>query len=408
MHPILCLAGRLRERGHSPVVATDLAFRERVEARGVAFAPLRPGLGDFSGDPEVFRRVNHPVFGAEYIVRTLVMPFLRQSVEDLERASEGADLLVSHPLTYSVPLVSEKRGIPWISTALQPMVLLSAYDPPVLAPLPWMERLRPLGPGFHRIFLAFAKASSRHWARPVDRLRRDLGLAPARGHPLFGGQYSPRLTLALFSRHLAAPQPDWPPGTVVTGFPFFDEPAPEAPLLERFLSSGEPPIVFTLGTTAVNDAGGFYRAASAAAERLGRRAVLLVGDDPRNREGLAESPDRLILPYVPFGHLFGRAAAIVHQGGVGTTAQALRSGRPQVVVPFANDQPDNAARVARLGVGLRLSRRAFSVETASRALASVLETPGLCARAQALGRLIREERGAEAAADAVETACADL
>ena len=405
LNPILCVAQCLRQQGHFPVVATDVVYRDRIEALGVGFAPMRPGLWEVAQDPEVFRRVNDPIFGGMYIVRSLVLPFLRESVEDLEKASAGADLLVSHPLTYAVPLVAELTGIPWAATALQPMMFLSAFDPPILGPFAWMERLRGFGPGVHRVLLGLVKASCRHWARPIDQLRREKGLAAARGHPLFEGQYKARLTLALFSRAFAAPQPDWPESTRVTGFPFLDEQGGDSEALEDFLSRGEPPVVFTLGTTAVNAAGGFYRAAAGAARQLGRRAILLVGDDPRNREGLPSSKDLLILPYVPFASLFGRACAIVHQGGVGTTAQSLRSGRPQVVVPYANDQPDNAARVARLGVGVVVARGKVSAGSLAGALRAVLQSEDLLLRAQALGRVVREESGASSAAQALLDAC---
>jgi UDP:flavonoid glycosyltransferase YjiC (YdhE family) len=112
--------------------------------------------------------------------------------------------------------------------------------------------------------------------------------------------------------------------------------------VQQFLDSGPPPIVFTLGSAAVHLARDFYVQAAAAAQLLGRRAILLLGRNP--------APPHLpstILPwnYLPYARIFPSAAAIVHQGGVGTTAQALRAGRPMLVMPFAHDQFDNARRV---------------------------------------------------------------
>src|SRR5205085_815485 len=97
------------------------------------------------------------------------------------------------------------------------------------------------------------------------------------------------------------------------------------------------------------DAGPFYEHSAAAAKLLGRRAVLVVGKDTGNRP--ASLPDGVAaFDYVPFAGLFPRATAIVHAGGIGTTGLAMRSGRPMLVMPYAHDQFDNAARATRLGI----------------------------------------------------------
>ena len=113
--------------------------------------------------------------------------------------------------------------------------------------------------------------------KPVFELRRhELGLPPGE-HPLFEGQFSPTLTLALFSRVLASPQPDWPPNVVVTGSVFYNGPEALQPELESFSNDGPPPVVFTLGSSAVAAAGRFYEESLDAVRRLRIRAVLLTG-----------------------------------------------------------------------------------------------------------------------------------
>jgi UDP:flavonoid glycosyltransferase YjiC (YdhE family) len=126
---------------------------------------------------------------------------------------------------------------------------------------------------------------SRKWPQPIYDLRRELGL-PRGSNPLFDAKHSPDLVLALFSRVLGQEQPDWPANTRITGFCFYDSDAGNAtlaPHLEKFLAAGPPPLVFTLGSAAVLAAGRFYEYGARAAERLGMRAVLLIGSDPRNR-----------------------------------------------------------------------------------------------------------------------------
>jgi UDP:flavonoid glycosyltransferase YjiC (YdhE family) len=212
----------------------------------------------------------------------------------------------------------------------------------------------------------------------------------------------------MFSRWLAAPQPDWPASAVATGFLCFDDDGPDGlpPELARFLEAGPPPVVFTLGSSAVHDPGRFYEHGAEAARRLGLRSVLLVGREPRWKPS-ALPQDCAVFDYAPYSQLFPRCAAIVHQGGVGTTAQCLRAGKPMLVMPFSHDQPDNAARVTRLGLARTLPRSA-SVRRMTRDLHSLLSDPGFAARAASIGEKVRAEDGAATAVAAIERAAANV
>src|SRR5439155_1833991 len=210
------------------------------------------------------------------------------------------------------------------------------------------------------------------WSAPVRQLRRELGLPPG-PDPIFAGRHSPHLVLALFSRVIGEPQPDWPARTLVTGFPFYEETGSSlAPDLLQFLADGEPPIIFTLGSSVVWDAGSFYAESAAAARKLGKRAVLLVGNDPLNHPRELLSENFIAIPYAPYAPIFPRASAIVHHGGIGTTGQALRAGHPMLVVPFGGDQYDNGARVARLGVGRVMKRNHYRADRAAIELKQLL------------------------------------
>jgi len=405
LYPYLAVARGLQARGHDVVVATTRRFREQVEGAGVGFHAVRPDGPDITADRESMRRVMDPRRGGEYVIREVMIPALRESYADIAAAARGADLLVSHVLTYTTRLVAEKEGIPWVSTFLQPLCFFSAYDPPVLAPLPGLSRLRFLGPVFHRALFGLAERMCRPWVAPWHELRAELGLPPTPDNPAFRGLYSPSLSLAMFSPAFAGKQPDWPPQTVLTGFPFPDpDDGPGMPAeLVRFLEAGPPPVVFTLGSSGVLAAGSFYEVSAAAAARLGRRAVLIVGKDPANRP--ASLPAGVAaFDYAPFGQLFPRAAAVVHAGGIGTTALAIRSGRPMLVVPLSHDQFDNAARAARLGIGITLSAGRYTPARAAARLRSLLDHPQYTERATGFGEQIGREDGVRAACDALEGA----
>lgn len=403
LHPYIAIALGLQARGHEAVIATSAYYRQKIESLGIGFRPVRPDFPDVEKFPEVVRKIMDLRTGGKYVIREMVMPALKESYQDTLAAAEGADLLVSHVLTFTTRLVAEKKGLPWASTCLQPFAQFSAYDPPVLPPAQFISKIRIFGPGFHRLVFWFARQSVKSWCIPWHRLRAEIGLPPTAENPLFEGGKSPLLDLSLFSKLLAAQQPDWPAQTVHAGFPFFDQDG-EAGLpaeLRQFLDVGPAPLVFTLGSSAVLDAGAFFEQSAAAAKLLGRRAVLLVGRNTPNRpanlsEGIAA------FDYAPFSELFPRAAALVHQGGVGTTAQAMRSGRPMLVMPYAHDQPDNAARVTRLGIARTIPRSRYSAERAATALRELLENPSYEQKAREVGNEVRKEDGVGVACAALE------
>ncbi|VTS06344.1 glycosyltransferase [Tuwongella immobilis] len=403
LHPYIAVALELQRRGHTPVVATSPAYRAKVESLGLEFAPVRPDLPDPSEYGPFLKRMMHPSKGTQRLMTEFFLPQLANSFADTLAAANGADLLIGHPITFTVRLVAESRGIPWISSVLAPISFLSAYDPPAVPVIPGLAEWRFLGPWFFRGFFDFAKRATHAWGAPWHALRAELGLPPIRENPLFDAQHSPHRVLAMFSQHYAAPQVDWPTQTHVTGFPWYDRNANDAlpDDVRDFLDAGDPPLVFTLGTAAVFDAGSFYVHAMEAARRLKRRAILMIGTDERNRP--TQLPDSIrVVEYAPYSQLFPRAAAVIHQGGIGTTAQAMRAGVPMLVVPFAHDQHDNAARIRRLGVGGKLKRSRWSPRAAVAALQPLLHDPAIAQRANELGHRIHEESGAAIAADRIE------
>ena len=402
VNPYVGLALGLKQRGHRPVLATAEFYRSYIEREGIEFYPLRPDVDP--RDASAMRRIMDPKRGTEYLFKEFLLPRVRESYEDLSEAVRGADLLVTHPVTFAGPLVAEKEGVPWASTVLAPISFFSAHDLPVFSPFPLLAALRRFGPGVGRPLVGLAKRSTWRWTEPVRRLRADLGLPPGKD-PIYEGQFSPRLVLAMFSRVLAQPKLDWPPNVRITGQVFYDGPSSNRDLqpdLARFLRSGPAPVVFTLGTSAVEAAGGFYRESLDATRHLGVRAVLLVGRNPNNRppgplpEGISS------FEYAPFSTIFPRAAAMVHQGGVGTMAQALRSGRPMLVVPFAHDQPDNALRARSLGVAKVVYPKRYSARRVAKHLRALLEEPGYRDRAGEVARRVRSEDGVGSACEAIE------
>lgn len=402
LHPYLAIALELKAMGHLPVLATSGFYREKVEDLGLDFFSVRPDVTDFHDDRgKLMAEAMHPVKGPEFVIRKGMMPHLDATFADLKAACEGADLLVSHPLTFPAPLLHELSGIPWASTVLAPVSLFSCTDPPLLGPVTWLAGLYTKAPNVYSLLFNMGKRLFWPWVRPVQELRERLGLPPSKLHPLFEGQHSPALVLALFSEALAPPQPDWPAATLQTGFcmlpessePPFDEP------LEAFLEAGDPPLVFTLGSAAVMSPGRFFHESLRAAELLGMRAVFLTGRDqePPFPEGLPQWA--LAVEYASFSRLFPQAALIVHQAGIGTTGQVMLSGRPSLAVPFSHDQPDNARRLERIEAARVLPITRYRADQAARNIVGALAS---CSEAaSALPCRVLKEGGARKAAQAL-------
>ncbi len=402
LHPYIALALGLQARGHDVVVATGEIYGPKIKDLGLGFAAVRPDC-DWVGDPEVLRYIMPGLRGPVRVVREILLPVLRQTYEDTLAAAEGADLLVAWQCNFAGSLVAEKTGIPWVSAMHLPIGLPSVYDPPVLPGFAVLSKnLRFLGPRFWRPVRRFVTWATKGWAEPWNLLREELGLPPATTlNPLIDGQ-APLLHLAMFSRHLMTKQADWPPQTLVTGFPWFDRNGGGLPAeLVSFLNEGSPPLVFTLGTAIAGetDAVGFFASSAAAAKLLGRRAILIL-TNPGNRP--PELPEGVTAAhYAPFSELFPRAAAIVHHGGLGTVGLAMRAGLPMLIMPRAWDQHDNAERAVRLGVARTIAPHRYTPARVAAELHRLLDGPTYTERASVLGAQVRQEDGAQVACDAI-------
>jgi UDP:flavonoid glycosyltransferase YjiC (YdhE family) len=384
INPLIAIALELKRRGHVPVMALPAVYEQKILPLGLEFHAVRPDI-----DPTntiLVEMVYDIKNGTEHGLRNFLFPALRQTYDDLLDAAtkpERADLLLLGELNYAGPLVAEVTGMP---------------------PYPRLARADKAIPGFGRVIRRVARFVSRKWPEPIYELRRELGL-PRGANPLFDAKHSPYLVMALFSRVLGIEQKDWPAHTLITGFCYYDADAGNQALpenLEQFLKEGPPPVVFTLGSAAVLAAGKFYEVSAKAAIRLGIRAVLLIGTDPRNRLKTALPESIRVAEYAPYSALLSRSAMVVHQGGVGTTAQCLRAGKPMLIMPYSHDQPDNGRRMIRLKVARVMQRANYTPWRVARKLKAMLAEPLLVQRARSVAQQLSHEDGVRVACDALE------
>lgn len=409
LFPLLAIGGELQRRGHRVTLATHSVHRLPIEQAGLRFADAS-GMPAPADRAAFTARAFHPWRGPRFVVHDFAALDVRASYAKLAPLCADADVLVTTTLAFAAQILGEQLSaagrLRWLSAVLAPAGFLSAFDPPAIG-IAALDAFVRRTPRRGRTLQRLAERVTHGWTAPVRAFRRELGLPQQSplGDPFHRGQHSPQGVLALFAPLLGEPQPDWPANVHVTGFARHAQPATLDPALAAFLDAGPPPLVFTLGSTAVHIGAAFLRESLAAALQLGQRALLFTGS-PELRAQLpaALSASACALEYAPHAALFPRAAAIVHHGGIGTSAEALHAGKPMLVVPHGFDQPDNAARLQRLGVARVLPARRYRAARAAQQLDKLLRDPAGAQRSEACAAALQKHKGAAAAADVIERA----
>jgi UDP:flavonoid glycosyltransferase YjiC (YdhE family) len=340
------------------------------------------------------------------MLKDLVLGYLEYCVRRLDEVADDARAIVGPMLSPAGGIVAEMRGIEHIPVALQPMVILSAYDPPYDPAYSMLLQTPQLSASIYwnRVCLAMLRTFVRaKYLRPVNDVRARLGLPRSNLTPVFGLTGHEPTVLGLYSSLMGSVQPDFPANTVLTGFPLFDKGEPDKPCeaatlqrLQAFITAGTAPIVFTLGSFAVFAPDNFYQTSLNVARRLRRRSVLLIGENDISVNG----DDVFVARYVPHSQVFPHASVVVHHGGIGTTAQALLAGKPQVVVPHFADQFDNAKRLERLRVATSVPCQKYRVDRAAEAIDRAERLIKRNAIFEAR-KIVENESGAETAANAI-------
>lgn len=403
LHPFVALAHALAAEGLTPVIATSAAYADYIASEGLAFAPIRPDrddlvarLGIEMGD--IARRMADD---DRFLFEQIVFPHLRESYDDICAAGTDACAIVSHSIAFSARLAAETLGLPGVTVVLSPVMLFSPDDPPLGNLLPFRRAPKGrIGRGYNRLLLWMLAHAIGLWVRPLKRLRRELGLPPRRGLDLLLGIESSTGVIGLFSPMLSSQADHWEK-LEIAGHTFHDRFIGAAmldPDIEAFLAAGSPPLVFTLGSFVARQRDTHYRHVAEAAQRLGRRALMLADEEDVARLRAILPGDVHVAAYAPHSLLFPRACAIIHHGGAGTSGQALRAGRPQLIMPHLGDQFDNAARLVRLGVARRFDHKTLTAETLTKALAALLADPAIVQNAQQCAARIGAENGALVAA----------
>lgn len=399
VHPFVGIGRALRERGHRVTIVTNDRFCGPITSAGLGFIATSTAeeFEQVAADPALW----HPTNGFKTVARLVTQNMRKEYALLAEACREPGAVLVGHTISLAARMLEDKTGIPAATVHLAPSAFRSLYQMPAL--LTGMEYdLSRLPRWGKRLFWWLADRSMVDPALqgPINAWRRELGL-PTVSRPFRAWIHSPRRVIGLFPPWFAEPQPDWPPQLRLTGFPLFDEAGQHVldPDLEQFLQEGEPPIAFTPGS-ANRHAAAFLAVGVAAAADLGRRALLITRYPEQVPRPLPNHALRVT--YVPFSEVLPRCAALVHHGGIGTCAQALAAGIPHLVMPMAHDQPDNAARLRRLGVGTALPPQRFTPPRVAAALRELLSSEAAAQACRQCASLLDRDEGLRQTCELIE------
>jgi UDP:flavonoid glycosyltransferase YjiC (YdhE family) len=392
--PFTALGTELRQRGHEVIFYGNDYFRRHVEEAGLRFRATSPAAeheaflhSPGTTDPKQAMRA----------VASSVMGKVEASHQIMARdVLPGQTVALASTFAFAARLLRDTHSLPCAVVHLAPSVLRSCYRAPRFSPLGPMAAL----PRFAKDLLwqtMDRKFMDPLYTVPFNRIRARLGLAPVT-RMFHHWLHEADAALCMTPDWFAQRQPDWPTTLVMSGFPLDAQRAIE-PLpgdVARFLDAGPAPVVLTAGTAnAVSHA--FYGAAIEACTSLGLR-VIVVTREPRQLP--ADLPDTVLhADYVPFGALLPRAAAFIHHGGIGSVAQALRAGIPQLIAPMAFDQFDNASRVVQLNVGREIPVRRFRAERVARELRALLDDQAIRAGCRAAAAALADQDGITSACD---------
>ena len=393
LNPLVAIALGLRVRGHTVTFVVDASLLAPVQSFGFATYTLPGDLNTvYAKHTKAFFGGTFPARLIHYFMRELVLPTIHEQIALLRTACAEADLFIASTLQFPASIVADLIAIPFIHVAFNAgTVASSAYTP-----LPLMAPPGPLRQPFNRLMWDMGKPIFRAILdRPLNAVRKTYGLPP-RYDVMYGhNQRADALAVLISSAFVPRPD-DWPSNVSETGFCFWDaaDNWQASDELTALLDGTRPVVAMSLGSMAHATNGIFapyYRTGLAAIHQAGARALLIGVDRATLPDPLP--PATLCLPYAPFSQIYPHCAAIIHHGGIGTLAQALRAGVPSLIVPWGADQFFDGAQVERLGVGKSLAQRRFTTARATSALTELLTDDRYRHRAQAIAAQIATEDG---------------
>ncbi len=383
--PLLTLGRELQQRGHKSVIVANPIFQSLVINGGLAFIPLGKEEDYYNEieDPDIW----HPTRGFQLVVEHGILRMLRPLYEIIRQHDPKSTVIVSSAFLFGSHIAHETHGYRFCTFHLQPSLIRSVVAPPILS--------NPAIPGWAPEWMVkgYYQSMDRFFIdpilAPINDFRKELGL-PKIKRFFDKWIHSSLFNLGLFPDWFAPPQQDWPDNTHLTGF--IPHQLEEKSLSEEtacFIQNGEAPLVFTAGTAMLHTED-FFKTAVQATQILKKRAILLSRLKDQIPPNLPENIYHT--EFEPLDKILSQSSAFIYHGGIGSLAQAFAAGVPQLVMPMSLDQPDNATRIKKLGVGDFVLPRNFKPRVVAEKLSGLLNNPNVKENCQKYAQLINFEK----------------
>ncbi len=344
LHPFLALARSLIALGNTVCIATHIEYKSDCCNLGAEFLEVGPSLSRLDQLwPHIDKR-----YSLKHIMNALNAS-LEFNFQQL--LGHEFDILINHPFGFAGPIAAAIKRKIWVSVALTPFGLFSAFEPPTLPQIPGFANPKYNLPGFYRPLMWLADFLYKPLAAPVLKLYRQNDLTPPKKNPVALGQFSPFATWALFDPDFARPQKDWPVRTQVLGFPRWQ-------METKSVSISDAKIVVGFGSSwSLFQNSEIENLISYLSTRT--ESVLIVGGTKTEKikQLLPVHSSIQICDEINYSDVLPTAEIFIHSGGIGAVAEGLFHRVWQVIIPMANDQFDNAKRVQQQGLGQWISRK---------------------------------------------------
>jgi len=363
--PMVALGREFKSRGHKVTVLSNDYFEKSITRAGLEFVSVGTveqyqrgnsiDAWSIGNDTDNFQFYHAPAFEPSF-----------NYVKNL--AGEAGTLFVALAEQNGAAVAAVQYKIPFIKIILTPNAIFSAISPP--APQCWTITKK-LPPFVIRMLLRVFR--KHNYMRIYDSPTAEEYIATRErlGCPIKFYKTSPStLQLALFPEWYGMRPKDWPRDLKCLGFHLANRSDEKlrGEVDEIFTQLGSP-IIFTSGT-GVKDVVEIFREGRKICEQLQIPGLFVGGE--MGKDELAGSPLCAHINYIDFEYALPKARAIIHHGGIGTTAQAIKAGIPQLIRPIKYDQPDNANRVSKLGLGAYVLPEFFTAETVAPMLSSLI------------------------------------
>jgi UDP:flavonoid glycosyltransferase YjiC (YdhE family) len=389
--PLIAIGWELQIRGHAVHFFADPYFIKHAQNAGLASTPVTNGLwGELLKNQNIY----HPLKIHDVLSHNLAV-YVESALQAMKPHIDKTQTTVTICNSYSGRLLRDLHGCSTVSVYYAPYSIRSSISPPR-----YLSRTIKLPAAANKMYFWLLDVFfiDRVYGKPLNALRKRLGLKPVR-RICNTWQYSADVKLGLFPDWFAQTQSDWPPHFQKTGFPLFDSGDGTLPEeVKSFLEAGEKPIAFTAGSfnTSSDD---FFDVSAEACRKIGKRAMLI---SPSQEQITQKLPEGIAhFSYVPFGALMPHLAAFVHHGGIGTLAQAMAAGIPQLIRPMFGDQFDNAQRIIELGIAKEVLPKDYTPDNVAKALAELVDNPVYKQNALRYAAMLAKENGISNACDAI-------